>query len=100
MGLLHHSDRRWKGPGPRLLLQVSSLEKQKNLCKMAQQFTYLSPEKKKELSEIAQRIVASGKGILAADESTGTMGKRFQNIKVENTEENRRSFRDILFTSD
>uniref|UniRef100_A0A3B3BDP1 Fructose-bisphosphate aldolase n=1 Tax=Oryzias melastigma TaxID=30732 RepID=A0A3B3BDP1_ORYME len=67
---------------------------------MTHQYTYLSPEKKKELSDIAQRIVASGKGILAADESTGTMAKRLQNIKVENTEENRRCFRDILFSSD
>uniref|UniRef100_A0A1A7X4W3 Fructose-bisphosphate aldolase n=1 Tax=Iconisemion striatum TaxID=60296 RepID=A0A1A7X4W3_9TELE len=67
---------------------------------MTHQFPALSPEMKKELSEIAQKIVVSGKGILAADESTGTMGKRLQNIKVENTEENRRFYRDILFSSD
>uniref|UniRef100_A0A3Q1GMX7 Fructose-bisphosphate aldolase n=1 Tax=Acanthochromis polyacanthus TaxID=80966 RepID=A0A3Q1GMX7_9TELE len=67
---------------------------------MTHQFPSLSPEQKKELSDIAQRIVAPGKGILAADESTGTMGKRFQKINVENNEENRRSFRDILFSSD
>ncbi|XP_061581168.1 fructose-bisphosphate aldolase B [Cololabis saira] len=67
---------------------------------MAHQFPNLSPEQKKELSEIAQRIVAPGKGILAADESTGTMGKRLQKINVENTEENRRSYRDILFSCD
>ncbi|XP_061690641.1 fructose-bisphosphate aldolase B [Syngnathoides biaculeatus] len=66
---------------------------------MARQFPSLSPAQKKELSEIAQKIVAPGKGILAADESTGTMGKRLQNINVENTEENRRCFRDLLFTS-
>uniref|UniRef100_A0A8C5DGM1 Fructose-bisphosphate aldolase n=1 Tax=Gouania willdenowi TaxID=441366 RepID=A0A8C5DGM1_GOUWI len=73
-----------------------------NLCivLMTHQFPALSPEQKKELSDIAQRIVAPGKGILAADESTGTMGKRLQNIKVENSEENRRCFRDILFSSD
>lgn len=68
--------------------------------KMTHQFPSLSPEQKKELSDIAQKIVAPGKGILAADESTGTMGKRLQKINVENTEENRRCFRDILFSSD
>ncbi|KAF7237548.1 Fructose-bisphosphate aldolase B [Varanus komodoensis] len=67
---------------------------------MTHQFPALSPEQKKALSEIAQRIVAPGKGILAADESVGTMGNRLQRIKVENTEENRRAFRDILFSSD
>uniref|UniRef100_A0A3Q3QM09 Fructose-bisphosphate aldolase n=1 Tax=Monopterus albus TaxID=43700 RepID=A0A3Q3QM09_MONAL len=67
---------------------------------MTHQFPSLSPEQKKELSDIAQKIVAPGKGILAADESTGTMGKRLQKINVENTEENRRCFRDILFSSD
>merc|ERR1712212_523747 len=68
--------------------------------KMTHQFPSLSPEQKKELSDIAQRIVAPGKGILAADESTGTMGKRLQKINVENNEENRRFFRDLLFSSD
>ncbi|KAM3866704.1 fructose-bisphosphate aldolase B [Diretmus argenteus] len=65
---------------------------------MTHQFPSLSPEQKKDLSDIAQRIVASGKGILAADESTGTMGKRLQKINVENNEENRRYFRDLLFS--
>ncbi|XP_017282704.1 fructose-bisphosphate aldolase B [Kryptolebias marmoratus] len=67
---------------------------------MTHQFPALSPEKKKELADIAQKIVATGKGILAADESTGTMGKRLEKISVENTEENRRFYRDILFSSD
>ncbi|KAK2510596.1 fructose-bisphosphate aldolase B [Columba livia] len=67
---------------------------------MTHQFPALSPEQKKALSDIAQRIVASGKGILAADESVGTMGNRLQRINVENTEENRRAFREILFSSD
>ena len=49
------------------------------------------------LAKIAQAMVAPGKGILAADESTGTIGKRFDSIKVENTEENRRAYRDMLF---
>ncbi|MEQ1773559.1 MAG: class I fructose-bisphosphate aldolase [Burkholderiales bacterium] len=51
------------------------------------------------LNSIARAMVAPGKGILAADESTGTIGKRFDGIKVENTEENRRAYRDMLFTT-
>ncbi|XP_023225542.1 fructose-bisphosphate aldolase-like [Centruroides sculpturatus] len=62
-------------------------------------FNYLSEESRKELKKVADAIVAPGKGILAADESTGTMGKRLANIGVENTEENRRRFRQLLFTS-
>jgi fructose-bisphosphate aldolase class I len=60
---------------------------------------YLSKEKEDELRNIANAIVAPGKGILAADESTGTMGKRLSNINVENSEENRRYYRQLLFTS-
>ena len=52
-----------------------------------------------ELMRIAQAMVARGKGILAADESTGTIGKRFSGIKVESTEQNRRAYRDLLFTA-
>ncbi|XP_019631442.1 PREDICTED: fructose-bisphosphate aldolase, muscle type-like isoform X4 [Branchiostoma belcheri] len=59
----------------------------------------LTPELKAELKATANAIVAPGKGILAADESTGTMGKRLANISVENTEENRRIYRQLLFTS-
>ena len=51
------------------------------------------------LAKIAQAMVAPGKGILAADESTGTIGNRFKSINVENTEENRRAYRDLLFTT-
>ena len=51
------------------------------------------------LNEIAQAMVAPGKGILAADESTGTIENRFKSINVENTEENRRAYRDLLFTT-
>jgi fructose-bisphosphate aldolase, class I len=51
------------------------------------------------LIEIAKAMVAPGKGILAADESTGTIGKRFDSINVENIEENRRAYRDMLFTT-
>ncbi|CAO2634841.1 Fructose-bisphosphate aldolase A [Lemmus lemmus] len=60
----------------------------------------LTPEQKKELSDIAHRIVAPGKGILAADKSTGSIAKRLQSIGTENTEENRRFYRQLLLTAD
>jgi fructose-bisphosphate aldolase class I len=53
----------------------------------------------KVLNETAIAMVAPGKGLLAADESTGTIGKRFASIKVENTEPNRQTYRDMLFTT-
>ncbi len=52
-----------------------------------------------ELHETAKALVAAGKGILAADESDGTIKKRFDSIDVESTEENRRAYRDLLFTT-
>jgi len=52
-----------------------------------------------ELITNAKALVAPGKGILAADESTGTIGKRFEQIGVENTEVNRRDYRELLFTT-
>ena len=55
---------------------------------------------KEKLAEIASAIVASERGILAADESTPTMGKRLALINQENTEENRRDFRQALFETD
>eukprot|EP00825_Cyclidium_porcatum_P020506 TRINITY_DN2320_c0_g1_i12.p1 TRINITY_DN2320_c0_g1~~TRINITY_DN2320_c0_g1_i12.p1 ORF type:complete len:360 (-),score=82.16 TRINITY_DN2320_c0_g1_i12:41-1120(-) len=55
---------------------------------------------RKELAETAKKICTPGKGILAADESEGTIGKRFDSIKVQNTEENRRGYRELLFTSE
>jgi len=54
---------------------------------------------KEELIKTAKEIGASGKGILAADESTGTIGKRFDGINVENTEANRRAYRNLLVTA-
>ncbi len=51
------------------------------------------------LDEIAKKMCARGKGILAADESTGTIAKRFKSINIENLEENRLSFRQSLFNS-
>src|SRR5438270_14075591 len=52
-----------------------------------------------DLHETAKALVADGKGILAADESTGTIKKRFDSIGVDSTEENRRAYRDLLFTT-
>ena len=52
-----------------------------------------------ELEAVADAIVANDKGILAADESTGTIKKRFDSIGVESTEENRRAYRNLLFTT-
>jgi len=63
-------------------------------------FNYLAPGLAAELKKTAEEIVAPGKGILAADESEGTIGKRFAGIGVENTEENRRLYRQLLFTAD
>src|SRR3954464_9664391 len=52
-----------------------------------------------ELNKVALAMVIPGKGILAADESSGTIKKRFDAIKVESTEENRRDYREMLFRS-
>ena len=52
-----------------------------------------------ELNKIAQAMVAPGKGILAADESSGTIKKRFDTIGVESTEDNRRDYRELMFRS-
>jgi fructose-bisphosphate aldolase class I len=52
-----------------------------------------------ELMRVAGAMVARGKGILAADESGGTIKKRFDSIKLESTEEHRRSYREMLFTT-
>lgn len=53
-----------------------------------------------KLYETAAALLASGKGILAADESDGTAGKRLAQVHLENTPENRQNFREILFTAD
>jgi fructose-bisphosphate aldolase class I len=52
-----------------------------------------------KLNDIANRMVAPGKGILAADESTGSITKRFESIKLESTETSRRDYREMLFRS-
>jgi len=53
-----------------------------------------------ELAATAAALVAPGKGILAADESGGTIEKRFKSIQVESTEEHRRAYRELLFTTE
>ena len=53
-----------------------------------------------ELNNIALKILSNGKGILAADESTGTMTKRLNSVNVESTQENRLLFRETLFSSE
>ncbi|KAL1489453.1 hypothetical protein ABEB36_014346 [Hypothenemus hampei] len=67
--------------------------------KMTTHWNYPDPALQDELRKIANAIVAPGKGILAADESVSTMGKRLSDIGVENTEENRRKYRQLLFTT-
>jgi len=52
------------------------------------------------LIETANKICTPGKGILAADESTGTIAKRFEGIHVENTEANRKAYRELLFKAE
>jgi len=55
--------------------------------------------KSETLESVARKLVAPGKGILAADESSGTIEKRLKSINVPSTEENRRAYRDLLFTT-
>ena len=62
-------------------------------------FSWRTNMNRSELEATARAMVAPGRGILAADESTGTIKKRFDAIKVENTEENRRAYRELLFTA-
>ena len=52
-----------------------------------------------DIEQIAKQMVAKGKGILAADESTGTMEKRLKSVNVDCTEKNRLNFRETLFSS-
>lgn len=66
---------------------------------MASYGPYLTKEQEDELRNIANAIVAPGKGILAADESIGSMDKKLLPIGLENIEENRRLYRQILFTA-
>jgi len=67
---------------------------------MTTYFNYPPEDVQAELNKIARAICEPGKGLLAADESVSTCGKRLQDIGVENTEENRRLYRQLLFTTD
>jgi len=67
---------------------------------MTTYFNYPEPALQEELKRIANAITAPGKGILAADESGPTMGKRLADVGLENTDENRRKYRQLLFTTD
>src|SRR5438552_18298704 len=55
--------------------------------------------KNENLESVARKLVAGGKGILAADESSPTIEKRLKSIGVPSTEENRRAYREVLFTT-
>src|SRR6266480_7544593 len=55
--------------------------------------------KNENLESVARKLVAPGKGILAADESSGTINRRLDSINVPSTEENRRAYRELLFTT-
>ena len=59
----------------------------------------MSSDMASDLAAVAQALVAEGKGILAADESDGTIKKRFDSIGVESTEDRRRAYRELLFAT-
>ncbi|XP_063222517.1 fructose-bisphosphate aldolase-like [Bacillus rossius redtenbacheri] len=66
---------------------------------MTTYFHYPPQPLQDELKKIADSLMAPGKGILAADESVSTMGKRLADVGVENSDENRRRYRELLFTT-
>lgn len=76
------------------LLYCGNIGLVQNLC-YANEFSWIADE----LIANAAYIGTPGKGILAADESTGTIGKRLASINVENVEANRRALRELLFTT-
>lgn len=66
-----------------------------------QHFSPMKPlEHAEEMHKTALAIGASGKGLLAADESTGSIKKRLEGVGKQNTEDNRREWRDLLFTAE
>ncbi len=60
----------------------------------------MTEEEKSQLRDVAEAMVARGKGILAADESTGTMSKRLEAVDIEATDETRRAAREVMFTTE
>ena len=67
--------------------------------KLTISLTITTTMKTENLESVAKKLVAPGKGILAADESSGTIEKRLKSINVASTEENRRAYREVLFTT-
>ena len=61
---------------------------------------HLKPSRIRELSHTASLLATPGKGITACDESAGTVGKRFADVGIANTEENRRAYRQMLFEAE
>jgi fructose-bisphosphate aldolase class I len=81
------------------LYEYKAIKKSILLVKMQSNQTGLN-KYKEELMQNAKALCVSGKGILAADESLATNGNQFKAIKVENNEENRRAYRELLFLSE
>lgn len=63
-------------------------------------YTELEPALCQELKKIVEAVVVPGKGLLACDESPASLQKRFDELGVENTETNRRNYRQMLFSAD
>lgn len=61
--------------------------------------TFLSPAQKAALRDTAEKVATPGKGITACDEGPGTIGGRFEAVGIENSEETRRQYRQMLFTA-
>src|SRR5919199_719214 len=76
------------GPGPRSGASVVRHQERRSAMDV------------RKLQETARELVAPGKGILAADESFGTIGKRFEAVGIESSEESRRQYREMLFTTE
>ncbi len=85
----------WIDPRERAKLELFESVSALKQDKMSSTTTFAA-----ELVENAAKIASTGKGILAADESTGTIGKRFADISVENSEDNRRKYRQLLFATE
>ncbi|KAG7303290.1 aldolase [Plutella xylostella] len=66
---------------------------------MTTHFSYLDPRLQEELRRTAEEIVAPGKGILACDEGNDAIGKHLEGVGLKNTDENRRKYRQLLFTT-
>ena len=74
---------------------TSQMSKCEQMSKMSSFLSYAE-----ELAQTAAALIAPGKGILASDESNGTCGKRLATINVENTKENRRKYRELLYKTE